>query len=379
MAAGFSAAGKASVPIKGLHIVRKRLANGVDRYYYYPFRSSKSCFWYTDNYRYDLRTQKLPQEFISKYEAAIRASKQNAPEDTFGALIVDYLGNPESPYQRLAPATKRDRRKYLDLVREMKLKGGKPAERAPLAAFENKRMRKYIGAWRQTMSATPKKADEAKIALSAVLQWGVALGELSFNVCHGIPNIYERKEEARTWCDDEQAAFLSDASTVLRLAMLFIRWTGVRRKDAAEMTVEAMQYGEHLVWASSKSRRRHELLIPILPELRPVLAELAVLRQSFEAPPPTILFSSRGTPWTVNGLSASFNKHRVKHDIEPSIHGLRKTAATDWIIHQTKRPDLITDDMICDQFDWTRATLKRMKRIYVDRSAVVEEIAGRRA
>ena len=93
----------------------------------------------------------------------------------------------------------------------------------------------------------------------------------------------------------------------------------------------------------------------------------------------TILFNSRGTPWSADGLSASFNKHRAAHAIEPTLHGLRKTAATDWIIHQTRNPALITDDMICDQFDWTRATLNRMKRIYVDRGAVVEEITGKRA
>jgi hypothetical protein len=152
----------------------------------------------------------------------------------------------------------------------------------------------------------------------------------------------------------------------------------LRRKDAVEITHDA-RVGDHLVWASSKSRRSHELVIPILPALRPVLGELDSMRRAFAASPATMLFNSRGESWTPDGLSASFNKHRAAHGLEPSLHGLRKTAATDWIIHQTRHPALISDDMICDQFDWTRATLKRMKRIYVDRAAVVAEITGRRA
>jgi len=33
--------------------------------------------------------------------------------------------------------------------------------------------------------------------------------------------------------------------------------------------------------------------------------------------------------------------------------------------------------MICDHFDWTRATLKKMKRIYVNRGAVIEALTKR--
>lgn len=107
------------------------------------------------------------------------------------------------------------------------------------------------------------------------------------------------------------------------------------------------------------------------------MAELATLREKFETPPVTILFNRSGRPWIADGFSASFNKQRAKHDQAPTIHGLRKNAATDWIIFQHQRSDLITDDMICDHFDWTRATLKKMKRIYVNRGAVIEALVKR--
>ena len=362
-----------SMPIIGVHVVQKKLADGTPRFYYYAERGAKTSFWQTDGFRYDLRKQKLPFEFVQAFNEATR---RKPIKQTFGALVADYLGEDDSPFnRRLSQSTRRDRRKYCDLIREIKLKGGKLALDAPLEAFENKAVRKYIRAWHQSMADTPKKADEAKIALSAVLQYGVARGDLTFNVARGIEGMYQRVEDARVWTTEEAEAFLSEASPVMRLGFQFIRYTGLRRKDAVEITTTA-DHGEHLVWRTSKSRRRHELLVPILPQLRPVMAELATLRGGFETPPMTILFNQRGLPWTPDGFSASFNKHRAKHELTPTIHGLRKNAATDWIIYQNQRPDLITDDMICDHFDWSRATLKKMKRIYVNRGAVIKAVLG---
>lgn len=361
------------MPVEGVHVVPKRLAGGAVRYYYYPWRGAKHSFWQTDGFRYDLAARKLPQDFI---DALYEARQPSSKAGKLGGLIDDYLTSPESPFQSLSPATKKDRRRYLDRVRDMKLKGEKRAEDAPLSAFERAGMRRYIRKWRGAMKDTPKAADEAKIALSAVLQYGVAQGDLTFNVCHGIESLYEREDDARTWTEDEQALYLSDAGELDRLRFLFIRYTGLRRKDGVEIETTA-DHGEHLIWRSSKSRRRHEMLIPVLPQLRPVMAALAVRRESFKTPPPTIIFGARGKPLTPDGFSAMFNRQREAHGIEPTMHDLRKNAATDWIIYQNERPDLITDDMICDHFDWTRATLKRMKRIYVNRSAVIDAISGR--
>jgi hypothetical protein len=94
----------------------------------------------------------------------------------------------------------------------------------------------------------------------------------------------------------------------MRLGFQFIRYTGLRRKDAVEITTAADHGG-------------------------------MTLQEKFETPPVTTLFNRSGRPWTADGFSASFNKQRARHDLAPTIHGLRKNAATDWIIYQNQRPD----------------------------------------
>ena len=370
---------RGNVPIEGVRIVPYKRANGGRRYYYYAYRDADTSFWQTDDFKLDLSKDKLPRDFVEAYTAA---SKPDGPaEGTFGKLVNEYLSEPNSPYHKLAAATKKDRRKYIDRVRDMRVKDGRLAVNAPVSTFDNKAMRRWISAWHNEMASTPKAADETLVALSAILSYGKAKGDLLVNICHGMPKMYERPtEDARVWTEDEQENFFSDAHQHLRLAAMFIRYTGLRRKDAVEIEAAA-QIGDYLVWRASKSRRRKKgeagnMAIPILPQLRPVLAELAVLRAKLAASPTTLLFNSRGRPWTPDGFSASFNKHRARHQISATIHGLRKNAATDWIIYQREHPTLISDDDICAQFDWTRADLKKMKRIYVNDTAVIRAITG---
>jgi len=91
------------------------------------------------------------------------------------------------------------------------------------------------------------------------------------------------------------------------------------------------------------------------------------------------VFNSRGKPWTADRLSTSFYRHRDKSlegDDLPTIHDLRKTAATNMVIMQQRFPDQITDQVLCDMFGWTSGTLAKMKRIYVSDAAVIEAIAN---
>lgn len=88
----------------------------------------------------------------------------------------------------------------------------------------------------------------------------------------------------------------------------------------------------------------------------------------------TVLFNSRGHPWTEDGSSSSFYRHRNAcglTDNPPSIHDLRKTAATSMVILQQSYPNEISDAVLVDMFGWTMATLTKMKRIYVSDEAVI--------
>ena len=110
--------------------------------------------------------------------------------------------------------------------------------------------------------------------------------------------------------------------------------------------------------------------------MRELLQEIDAKRATFDAEPLTVLFNSYGKPWTEDGLSSSFYGHRdtvfADTNDRPSIHDLRKTAATNMVILQKHFPDLITDQVLVDMFGWTLGTLAKMKRVYVSDAAVIE-------
>ena len=96
--------------------------------------------------------------------------------------------------------------------------------------------------------------------------------------------------------------------------------------------------------------------------------------------PITLLFNSFGSPWTPDGLSTSFYRHRdkvLKGKDRPTIHHLRKNAATNMVIFQHNYPELITDKVLQDMFGWTSGTLAKMKRIYVSDAAVIRAMTKR--
>ena len=115
--------------------------------------------------------------------------------------------------------------------------------------------------------------------------------------------------------------------------------------------------------------------------------QLKARRAKLKASPVTLLFNSRSKPWTPDGVSTSF--YRIRDRVfagtadGPSIHDLRKTAATHMVILQKSHPELITDQVLTDQvltdmFGWTPGTLAKMKRIYVSDAAVITAMTRRK-
>ena len=125
---------------------------------------------------------------------------------------------------------------------------------------------------------------------------------------------------------------------------------------------------------TSKSGGKNTAIVPIIPPLADLLHELDEKREAFKVVPLTILYNSYGKPWTEDGFSTSFYRHRAECGLKknpPTIHDLRKTAATQMVVLQKSYPDLITDSVLVDMFGWTMTTLSKMKRIYVNDEAVI--------
>ena len=151
-------------------------------------------------------------------------------------------------------------------------------------------------------------------------------------------------------------------------------FTGLRLGDLLQLPLSA-RTRQHLIIPTSKSGGQNFAIVPIVPPLADLLTELDRRRETFKVTPVTILFNSFGSSWTEDGFSTSFYRHRAECGLTknpPSIHDLRKTAATQMVILQKSYPDLITDSVLVDMFGWTMTTLKKMKRIYVNDEAVIE-------
>lgn len=362
------------MPIKGVHEVRKTLASGTVRYYYFHNRRGGSSFWQCDGAPID--GNRLPPDFVAAYEVA-SAQERGASPGSFGRAITEYEKR-SAKFKRMSARSQSTRSKYLDQWRHMPLKNGHTAGVAPLDVFDQRGVIRYITAHRDaTWGHSPSTADEAMFALSAFLRWAKSEGRLDWNRCEGIPAVYERPTEARVWSQDEQASFLAKAPYTLAHFFKLALFTGLRLGDLVKLPATAAT-GEHIIIPTSKSRGRNTAIVPIVPPLRELIDDIDDRRLKLKAVPTTLLFNSYGKPWTADGLRASFYRHRsrsLKGDALPSIHDLRKTSATNMVLAQQRFPEAITDQVLCDMFGWTMGTLAKMKRIYVSDAAIIRAMS----
>lgn len=360
--------------IKGIYVTPKRLASGIVRYYYYTRRRGTQ-FWTSDSKRIDEPGKRLPADFIAAYQAACE-SETGPSSGSFSEAISVYRSK-SIKFRQMKPKGRIAREKYLSAWEKMPMHEGRLAGGAPLSVFDSRKIIKFITAYRdEVWGHSASTADEAVIALSAFLTWCQRDGRLDWNRSKGIEQVYERPTDARIWSKNEQSKFLESASQHLRWAFLLLLHTGLRREDLTRLPVSAIRR-EHILIPTGKSGGKRTALVPITPPLRTLLEELNSARENLTTQPTTILISSRGTPWTAEGLGTSFDRQRTKVGLGPdnngpTIHDMRKTCATYMVILQHKYPELISDQILLDWFGWSQNTLAKMKRIYVSDAAVIE-------
>ena len=108
-------------------------------------------------------------------------------------------------------------------------------------------------------------------------------------------------------------------------------------------------------------------MVPILPELRELLAEIGDSTG-------TILKNSRGASWTESGLGSVFQKAKGKaqgFDASLRLHDLRGTYAT-WLA--TKG---LTDQEIGRIIAWKETRVAEIRLRYIDEAHVVASLVER--
>lgn len=372
------------MPIKGVHRVAKPLANGSVRYYYRTARQGGVTFWECDDTPLDLNGKRLPAGFIEAYTDALDVERGVTPS-SFEQAFHEYQKK-SAKFKSLVDKSRETRVRYLTAWLDMKIRNGQLARTAPLAIFDHKEVVPYIVEHRdETWGHSLSSAHEAMIALSAFLTWCMGVGKLDSNKVSAIEKQYERPaDKARIWSDGEIAAFMTAAPWQLEHFLELALFTGLRLQDAIRLPVTALKE-EHIIIPTGKSRGATNAIVPITPPLRTLLKRIETRRKKLKASPTTLLFNSKGRPWSKDGsgLATSFYKIRdrvFEHTTDrPTIHDLRKTAATRMVILQKRYPKVITDGVLTDMFGWTPGTLAKMKRIYVSDAAVITAMtAGNR-
>lgn len=340
------------VRLKHIKSVRKRLSDGTEKTFYYHRKTGKR-----------IEGEPHTKEFRQSYDKAATPDAPPSPE-LVSDLIRLYKDSEE--FQALSTSAKKD---YLSQLNRIEAKFGTMQK----AALEQKRVRKHFKAWRNEVAKQSKRqADYGISVLSRMLGVAYDEGEISINHALRISRVYESNRAAIIWEPQEVEAFCGKGcSQVLIFGCQFARLGGLRRTDLVAIPLSADK-GTYLNWFTSKSGKRFEIVIPIYAEMRTLLDAMKAYRRKKNVQASTILFNSRGRPWTESGFSASFRKRQAKAGLaDLHLHDLRGTAATEFMKHG------LSDNEIADILGWSAKDVAAIRKKYVDRVQIVSAIVKR--
>lgn len=297
---------------KGLKPVRRRLATGEVRVYWYHRATGKRL----EN---DPRTAAGMLEVSGLDERAKAASEAHrAAVGTLAALWDAYASRDTPEWTGLKPRTRSDYQKVRDWL-------GKGAERATVRAITSQQV---LALRDKAFKARGRRfANYVVTVLHILLGWGKLRGWCDANAASGVPSIRRptgAKKVNRAWLPDEVAAFAAAAPTQLLVPFALGLFAGMRQGDALIVTWSAVRAGR-LEWIAGKNGEECEA--PITGPLALVLAEARAQRGAALQ----IAVNSYGEPWSQNGFRASFFKlvRRLTAEgkLKPgcTFHGLRHT------------------------------------------------------
>jgi integrase len=286
------------VHLKGIHTLKRTLADGSSATYRYAWRGGPR-----------LEGEPGTPDFMASYNAALEQRK-TPPPGIFFTLISEYRASSEFLTKR--PATRKDYARYLKLIE---------AEfgNLPLEALADSRIRGDFKAWRDKMAGTPRAADLAWSVLARVLSVAKDRGRIDLNPCERGGRLYAADRRDKLWTEEMVGAALEGFPTNLRWALVLALWTGQRQGDLLRLPWSAYRDGKIRLRQSKTGSR---VSIPVAQTLRLELERIPKVS-------PVILTSSHRMPWTSDGFRSSWRKACAKAGIaDVTNHDLRGSAVT---------------------------------------------------
>jgi len=294
------------VELKGLHTVRKTLASGETRTYYYAWRGGPQ-----------IKAEPNSPEFVKLFTEA-HAKRKTIAGDTLLTLIAEFKSSSDFPK---SDSSRRAYNNYLKLIES-------EFGDMPIAALADPGVRGEFKSWRDGMAATPRKADYAWTVLARVLSVAKDRGRIAVNPCERGGRLYESDRADKIWTAEDIKAFCAVASPDLQDALILALWTGQRQGALLRLTWSAYD-GAHIRLRVPRKGRRASGHKTVLVPAGGTLKALLDARKAAGRKATTILTNSRGTPWTGDGFRSSWDKAFERAKLgDLHFHDLRGTAVT---------------------------------------------------
>lgn len=292
------------VLLKGVHKVKKRLADGSVRVYFYAWRGGPLLK--------DIEGRPLQPhepEFHAAYAEACKALAK-APTGTLSYLIKEYSRS--SDFTSKSDKTKRAYVRFLTEIEDI-------FGDLSLEYIQSPRARGKFKQWRDTMADRPRTADYAWTTLARLLSFGKDRGHIAMNVCERGGRLYKSERSEKIWTTDVISRLINIASEPIQLALVMGLWTGQRQGDLLRVTWSAYD-GKTIRIKQGKTGAR--VSIPVGEPLRVLLDN-----QTHKAT--TILVNTKGITWTEDGFRTSWGKACTAAGVDDlTFHDLRGTAVT---------------------------------------------------
>ena len=261
------------VRLEGINTVRKRLADGTVKIYFYHRAT-----------RLPLVGKPGSAEFIASYGDAEKTMRDRNAGGSVNALIRGYTQSIEFQ-QKLAPSTQSEYRRMLTAAE---------AEFGdmPIAALDDPRMRKDLLDWREKVArkSGEREADNRLSAISAMLTWATDRGRIVANHLRGFKRLYHADRSEIIWLPEHIAAFMKVAPLEMQRALIIGLHTGQREGDLLRLAWSSYDGG----WIKLRQgkARRGGVLGPLV-EI-PCTAALRRMLDQVERVSPLILTTKTG-------------------------------------------------------------------------------------
>lgn len=291
--------------LKGLHSVKKKLADGTVKTYHYAWRGGPAI---------DEKFEFGTVEFATEFDRIVKEASQPDTEKLSG-LIENYK-------KKGLPYAASTRNSYTYFLDDLRARHGN----MPVAAIEELGSRTIFEAWRDDWHAKPRMADLAWSVVRRMFNFSVEAELIKRNPCTGGSGYKVGTRREIIWTETEIALLCAKAPKPIRDALTLAIETGQRQGNLLELKWSAYD-GTRIHLQTSKKGRKVSVLVSA--ELRLLLEQLKSENAKRPVMAQTILTNSRGQSWSSDGFRTSWGKAVKKAGIEgKTFHDLRGTFIT---------------------------------------------------